>query len=190
MLTQKKVTKKLDEYKEIGELMKRVFPKNELYPMWYLMLVSKFKKVDFTAYYEEDNFIGCTYIIKYKKVAYLMYIFVNDKIHSKGYGTEILKSVKKKYIDQEIVLDIEPLDEDSSNYEQREKRYRFYKKNGFKATSYFIDDEKDPTDYLILSTSGTFPKKAVEKLLRGLSYGIYKRRYKKKKKKRKKRNNC
>ena len=190
MLTQKKVTKKLEEYKEIGELMKRVFPKNELYPMWYLMLVSKFKKVDFTAYYEEDNFIGCTYIIKSKKVAYLMYIFVNDKIHSKGYGTEILKSVKKKYIDQEIVLDIEPLDEDSSNYEQREKRYRFYKKNGFKATSYFIDDEKDPTDYLILSRSGTFPKKAVKKLLRGLSYGTYKRRYKKKKKKRKKRNNC
>ena len=55
MLTQKKVTKKLEEYKEIGELMKRVFPKNELYPMWYLMLVSKFKKVDFTAYYEEDK---------------------------------------------------------------------------------------------------------------------------------------
>ena len=69
-----------------------------------------------------------------------------------------------------------------TNYEQREKRYRFYKKNGFKPTSYFINDEKDPTDYLIISTTGTFPKKAVEKLLRGLSYGTYKRRYKKKKK--------
>ena len=45
--------------------------------------------------------------------------------------------------DKEIVLDIEPLDENASNHEQREKRYHFYKKNGFKTTSYFIEDEED-----------------------------------------------
>lgn len=114
-----------------------------------------------------------------------MYIFVNDKIQSQGYGTKILKQVMKDNKDKEIVLDIEPLDENASNHEQREKRYHFYKKNGFKTTSYFIEDEEDPTDYTILSTDGTFPKKEVEKLLWGLSYGTYKRRYKKRKNKKK-----
>ena len=114
-----------------------------------------------------------------------MYIVVNDKVQSQGYGTKILKQIMKENKDREIVLDIEPLDKDASNYEQREKRYRFYKKNGFKKTSYFVDDEDDPTDYIILSTEGTFPKKEVEKLLWGLSYGTYKRRYKKRKNKKK-----
>lgn len=188
MLTKKKITRKLENYQEIKELMKRSFPENELYPMWFLLLVSKIKKVDFSAFYEDDKLIGCIYLIKSKKVAYLMYIFVNDKIQSQGYGTKILKQVMKDNKDKEIVLDIEPLDENASNHEQREKRYHFYKKNGFKTTSYFIEDEEDPTDYTILSTDGTFSKKECEKLLRGLSYGTYKRRYKRKKRLSKKRN--
>lgn len=179
MLTEQKVKINLPEYQEIKNLMKRSFPKNELYSMWFLMLISKIKKVDFLAFYDKEEFVGCVYLIKSKKVAYLMYIVVNDKVQSQGYGTKILKQIMKENKDKEIVLDIEPIDKEASNYEQREKRYHFYKKNGFKKTSYFVDDEDDPTDYIILSTEGTFPKKEVEKLLRGLSYGTYKRRYKK-----------
>lgn len=41
MLTKKKITRKLENYQEIKELMKRSFPENELYPMWFLLLVSK-----------------------------------------------------------------------------------------------------------------------------------------------------
>lgn len=50
-----------------------------------------------------------------------MYIVVNDKVQSQGYGTKILKQIMKENKDKEIVLDIEPLDKDASNYEQREK---------------------------------------------------------------------
>lgn len=175
MLTHKKITRNIENYQEIKELMKRSFPKIELYPMWFLLLVTQVKKAEFLAFYDKDKFVGCTYIIKSKKVAYLMYIFVNDKIQSQGYGTKILKQIMKENKEKEIVLDIEPLDENASNYEQRVKRYRFYQKNGFKKTSYIIDDEEDPTNYLILSTDGTFPKKECERLLKGFSYGNYKR---------------
>ena len=67
MLTKKKITRKLENYQEIKELMKRSFPENELYPMWFLLLVSKIKKVDFSAFYEDDKLIGCIYLIKSKK---------------------------------------------------------------------------------------------------------------------------
>lgn len=50
-LYSKKVNKRLKEYKEIKKLMKRVFPKNELFPMWYLLLLSKMKMIQFYSYY-------------------------------------------------------------------------------------------------------------------------------------------
>ena len=76
--------------------MKRSFPKNELYSMWLLMLISKIKKVDFLAFYDEEKFVGCVYLIKSKKVAYLMYIVVNDKVQSQGYGTKMLQEIANK----------------------------------------------------------------------------------------------
>lgn len=186
MLTTKRVNKKLPEYQEIKYLMKRSFPENELYSMWFLMLISKVKKVDFLAYYDKDQFIGYVYIIKSKKVAYIMYLAINDKLYSHGYGSKILKDIMKTNNDKTIVLDIEPIDEESSNKDQREKRYRFYLKNGLKETGYFVEDINDGSDYLILSTTGNFPKEECSKLLRGLSYGTYKRRYKDRKKQNKK----
>ena len=55
MLTKKKITRKLENYQEIKELMKRSFPENELYPMWFLLLISKIKKVNFSAFYDDDK---------------------------------------------------------------------------------------------------------------------------------------
>ena len=55
MLTEQKVRRNLPEYQEIKELMKRSFPKNELYSMWLLMLISRIKKVDFLAFYDEET---------------------------------------------------------------------------------------------------------------------------------------
>ena len=181
MLTKQRVNKRLPEYQEIKELMKRSFPENELYSMWFLMLISRIKKVDFLAYYDNNNFIGYTYIIQSKKVAYIMYLAVNDKLYSKGYGSQILQDIITTNKDKSIVLDIEPIDEKCNNQEQRKKRYKFYLKNGFKETGYFVEDIEDGSDYLILSTTGNFPKQECEKLLRGLSYGTYKRRYQNKK---------
>lgn len=186
MLTIKRVNKKIPEYQEIKDLMKRSFPKNELYSMWFLMLISKIKKVDFLAYYDKDQFIGYVYIIKSKKVAYIMYLAINDRLYSHGYGSKILKDIIKTNKDKTVVLDIEPIDEESNNKEQREKRYRFYLKNGFKETGYFVEDINDGSDYLILSTTGKFPKDECSRLLSGLSYGTYKRRYKNKRKQSKK----
>lgn len=179
MLTKKKVKKTLPEYQEIKSLMKRSFPKNELYPTWFLMLISKIKKVDFLAYYDKEEFIGCTYLIKSEKVIYVMYIAINDKLYSNGYGSKILQDIIKINKNKTVVLDIEPIDEESNNKEQREKRYRFYLKNGFKETGYFVEDINDGSDYLILSTTGEFPQEECSKLLKGLSYGTYKRRNKK-----------
>ena len=53
---------------------------------------------------------------------YVLYLAVNDKIRSKGYGTLMLKHLNEMSGNKEITLNIESLDENADNYKQRVKR--------------------------------------------------------------------
>jgi GNAT superfamily N-acetyltransferase len=166
----KKVNKKLDEYKAIKDLMLKTFPKNEIIPMWILLLLSQRKMVDFNAYYDDNEFVGFSYSIINCNMIFIFYLAVYDKIQSNGYGTKILKYIKEKYKGKEIILNIEKIDKNSQNYEQRLKRLKFYKKNGFNETEYFIDDD---IEYSILSTNKDFNKEEYTKTLKKYSFGLY-----------------
>jgi len=169
-LNSKKVSKRLKEYKEIKKLMKRVFPKNELFPMWYLLLLSKMKMVQFYSYYEDNKFVGISYSLINDNMVFILYLAVNDKIQSKGYGTKILNIIKENNKGKEITLNIEPLDKNADNYQQRLRRYEFYKRNNFNNTGYYIDD----TDkYLVLSTKEELNIKEYKKIFKDFSFGYY-----------------
>ena len=49
-------------------------------------------------------------------------------------------------------------------------RLKFYKKNGFNETEYFIDDD---IEYSILSTNKDFNKEEYTKTLKKYSFGLY-----------------
>ena len=71
--------------------MKRVFPKEELMPMWLIRILIYKKNYSFTVYYDNDLFVGILFTIDFDDTLFVFYIAVNDKIHSKGYGSELLK---------------------------------------------------------------------------------------------------
>lgn len=169
-LLEKKVSKQIEDYETIKELMVKVFPKNEIIPMWLLLLLSKRKTVDFNAYYEEDKFVGFSYSIINLHIVFIFYLAVNDKIQSHGYGTKILNYIKKKYKDREITLNIEKVNSDAENYEQRLKRLKFYQNNGFNETGHYLDDD---IEYSILSTNKNFNKEEYVKILKKYSFGFY-----------------
>lgn len=171
ILTAKSVNKKLNEYSEIKNLCATAFPKNEQMPMWILLLLSKRNGIDFTAYYDNDTFCGISYTVFKNNTVFVLYLAVNDKIRSKGYGSKILDSIKKNYNGKSIVLNIEPLDSNAENYEQRVKRFEFYKRNGFSSTNHLINDISGK--YLILSTSKSFSVKAYKDTIKKLSFGFY-----------------
>ena len=83
------VSKKLKEYKEIKSLMRRAFPQNEQIPMWLLHILAIRKSVEFSAYYDEDLFCGISYTASNEDLVFILYLAVNDKIRSKGYGSAI-----------------------------------------------------------------------------------------------------
>ncbi len=171
-LIEKKVTKKLDNYNEITAFMERVFPKEELMPMWLLHLITKMKNYDFNAYYDNDLFVGIMFTIESKKSLFVFYIAVNDEIQSKGYGSKLLSSLFEKYKDKPISLFIETMDDkNASNYEQRVKRLSFYEKNGFIHTGIRAGGKTPFID--ILSTDKNFSVKDAKKLLRLMPMKIF-----------------
>lgn len=149
------INRKNKDYKKIKKFMKRVFPKEQLYPMWGTVFISKIKKHPFVAYYKDDEFIGIFYNIICEECVYLFYFAVNDDLHSQGYGSKMLQHLFLKYPDKSVTTLIDTMDPNSSDYEIRKKRLKFYESNGFlytdikagifKPTGDFISTDKNLT---------------------------------------------
>ena len=103
-LTTIAVTKRLADYPAIQALYQRAFPRAEQVPWSWLMFKAKRSRARFTAYYDGEDLVGFTYLIVGHNVNYLMYLAVNDRIRSKGYGTQILTHLKATYPAQTLVL--------------------------------------------------------------------------------------
>lgn len=127
----KKLRKNMKEYREIKELYKRSFPKEERAPFWLMMRNAKKANGDFLVAFDDDLFVGFAYIISNESLAYLFYLAVNDKLRAKGYGSMILSELKERYRNKNLFLALEDDDKSAPNYEQRKKRRKFYEKNGF-----------------------------------------------------------
>ncbi|KZK08641.1 hypothetical protein AB996_0078 [Lactococcus cremoris] len=166
----KNVSKALPEYRRITNLMKNAFPKEEQYPIWLLKLWNLKKDVNFWAYYQNEEFCGISYLVYHEEMIFVLYLAVDDQVHSKGYGSAILKTLKEKFNGKNITLNIERLDTNAVNYEQRVKRLNFYKRNGFYDTEYTITDRGET--FLTLSTSDSFSVDAFKSVLKKLTFGV------------------
>ncbi|MCC6110748.1 GNAT family N-acetyltransferase [Limosilactobacillus fermentum] len=149
-LTTIAVTKRLADYPAIRALYQRAFPRAEQVPWFWLMFKAKRSRAHFTAYYAGEDLVGFTYLIVGHNVNYLMYLAVNDRIRSKGYGTQILTHLKATYPAQTLVLEIEHPDPKATNAKQRFARLQFYLKNHFHQTPHLAAD--GPMTYQLLAT--------------------------------------
>jgi GNAT superfamily N-acetyltransferase len=166
----KNVSKALPEYCQVIDLVKNSFPKEEQYPIWLLKLWALKKNVYFWAYYQNDEFCGLSYHVSHEEMIFVLYLAVNNQVHSKGYGSAILKTLKETFKGQSITLNIERLDSGAENYEQRVKRLNFYKKNGFYDTEYTITDRGET--FLTLTTADSFSVETLKRVLGELTFGF------------------
>lgn len=165
------VSKKLKEYGEIKELIYRAFPKNEQIPMWLLKALALRENVHFLAYYDNGTFCGISYTVSTNEMVFLLYLAVNDRIRSKGYGTAIIQNLKEMYKDTPISLNIEAIDKYADNYEQRVRRQAFYRKNGFYDTEHKIADNGEI--YSILSNTHDLHVDEYCSVIKQFSFGFY-----------------
>lgn len=167
-LVARRVDRKLKEYDRIMKMVLSTFPKEDLFPLWYLRLLTHRKGIDFTAYYDGDLFCGFTFTVKTQGMLYLLYLAVNPEIRSKGYGSVILQQLKSENADMTISLDVEPPDSSAENSVQRERRLSFYSRNGFYVTHLMLRDNGG--SYLVLACGGEFSEKAYRKAIRRLFF--------------------
>lgn len=133
-LTVKPLKPSLPEYRQVKALYYRAFPEYEQ-EVWSRLLFKRlFRRADFLVFYDQDQFVGLSYIIHHHGIHYVLYLAVNDRIRSKGYGSQILAQLKQRYTPDTLILDIEQPDPVATNNHQRLRRLRFYRKNGFDLT--------------------------------------------------------
>lgn len=129
-----------DTYARVKDLYVQSYKEDVRIPLPILMLLSERKTCDFNAYYDEDTFVGFTHSMDFEHEGYLFYLAVREDLRSNGYGSAILDIIKERYAGKPICMDIEALDPEADDYEQRVRRLEFFERNGFHRTHMHIQD--------------------------------------------------
>ena len=111
--------------------------------------------LDFTAYYEDGDFIGFTIVYPRKSFNWYWYFAVRDELRGKGYGQQILTMLLEHYKGQTCVLDMESPTQVCDNIIQRKRRHEFYLRNGFRDTNVYRT-YNDITMTIMMIGPGTF----------------------------------
>lgn len=171
MLTINRVTPGLREYPQIIALYESSFPETERIPTEILLKKSGQGIADFFAYYDKDRLVGFSFATVSDQAVFLIYLTVEPDLRSKGYGSMILKHIATNHSPKGIMVNIEPVDKEAENYDQRLKRLRFYTDNGFRESGYRLVDHGE--QYSILTTSSLFSEQAYRSAVDRLISGNY-----------------
>lgn len=164
--------------KKVKELYHQAFPKEELMPWTIIRIINMRKGADVSAYMDGDIFCGFTHTYVVDDMLFVLYFAVDSELRGKGYGSKILTTLKELNPNKTITLNIEPIDENAVNIEQRKNRLLFYQKNGFYDTGYMA---KDIGGYFtVLSSNEKFDAQTFEKLFHKLTLGLMRADVKKK----------
>ncbi len=122
---------------QLKSLYQESFPEDEQIPWEELMRLVGEMPLDFTAYYNEDEFIGFTIVYLRKPFNWFWYFAVREDLRGRGYGQQILTQLIRRFEGQTCVLDMESPNQICDNVEQRKMRHEFYLRNGFRDTNVY-----------------------------------------------------
>ena len=124
-----KVTKESEKFPEIERLYRAAFPREERVPMDTLLEADG--PYDFIACYDEAILCGFYSALTFGDITHILFLAVEEKLRDHGYGSQILAEIGKAYAGNRVILDVEMVDPEADNNEQREQRIAFYLRNGY-----------------------------------------------------------
>ena len=128
-------------YKKVNDIYRQSFHKNERYVSLNKMI--KLNNTELYCLIEKENVYGIIYVIKYKASIFVLYLAVNSKNRSKGYGSYLLRWCLNHYKNYKIYLNIEEINNEKPDFEIRKKRLEFYLNNGLYLTNIISKDDKE-----------------------------------------------
>ena len=158
-------------HKPVRDAYHTAFPKEEQLPWPILRLISHFPGGGLTAYYDGD-YCGMTFTAATDSILYVMFLAVEKEHRGQGYGSAILEKLKQDYPGRAIYLNVEPLDDNAPNADERTKRMAFYAKNGFHDSGYEIDEVGGT--FCVLTTDPDFRANDYQKVFQKLTFGLWK----------------
>lgn len=147
------------------------FPKEERLPWWVMRLLGYFDGAELVGYTDGDRLVGFAYAVGYRDIYYVMFLCVDKDMQGRGYGSQILGLMRRENPKRKILLNVELLDQNASNYEDRVRRVKFYEKNGFFDTGYNIDEVGGT--FRIMATSPEIDAEAYVSVFRHISFGMW-----------------
>lgn len=151
-------------WQEVNALAREAFPPEEYLPPEKLAEMAQYEGFDFLALLDQGKFIGFTVIKTYKDLAYLFFLAISPDCRSKGYGSQALEILKRRYAGKKQTVDLEMLDDSAANSEQRKRRREFYLKNGYKETGLFLSYLG--VDYEVLCMDEAFDAEAFKAMMK------------------------
>jgi len=119
--------------REIKSMYFEAFPKRERMPFPLMVMMSGLWNTQFLAFYEGERPVGMIYLAKNFRMVFIMFFAVEKTLRSKGYGSEMLREIKKRFPRKKIVVSIEPTDDGE---EINARRKVFYLRNSFRETGW------------------------------------------------------
>lgn len=113
--------------KEIEELNVEAFPDWERTSFSDFMVGRRTGMADLLAFLDGDDFVGFSYVVRWKSMLYIYYLAVRGDLRGGGYGSAILDELERMYSPGCMALNVEYPD----GSEEKARRLRFYKGNGF-----------------------------------------------------------
>lgn len=143
--------------REIQAIYTDAFRKEDRMPFPMMLALSCLWHTDFLAFYDGDTLCGFVYLASLCRLSFIMFFAVGQGLRCKGYGSRILEQVRRLHPKNRIVVSIEPCGGEGGDSGERLRRKRFYLRNGFKETGYFLKLGKVQE---ILVQNGAFDKRA------------------------------
>ncbi len=114
-------------------------------------------------YYDDDKFVGFTYDYPVGDIVYVGYLATSPSMRGKGYGKQILDAFRSYYKGKRIFLLVESLDPTAKNNEIRNRRQKFYLRNGCTKPGFIAKSEGFWFDCMFMQ--GSMTKKEVDETL-------------------------
>ena len=155
--------------RQAKQLYLEAFPKEERLPWWVLRLNSLRHGIDLTAFVEEGAMAGFTASVTTGRMHFLLFFAVPETSRGCGHGSAILTQLRQQHA--AVTLNVELLDPEAENYPQRQRRFRFYQRNGFFDTGYHVWEVGGK--FRVLATQPELDVASYREIFRKLSFGVW-----------------
>ena len=123
-LTSQLITDAFPDLDKVEKLNIEAFPEEERVPLSEFLRYQDRDDAHFFAFYNQEEFVGFAFAISNQKAFYISFFAIMPHLRSHGYGKKIIEKLTEFY-QRTMLLEVERLDEECDNLEQRKARMNF-----------------------------------------------------------------